>query len=300
MSRRIQSTRQNLWKAGLLLTTLVIGGFLIPESLRGETYGIVNAGNEFEPKVTIQVKKRDIEVRKTNPADTFESISLQVNPRNLSLIRNVGLLKIQRITAGDIPGIPLPFAGPRFDPNIRTFQDSMGQAIALKILNTSSRPLFEGKDISDLFVIKINNELLVSSESIRENRKSVQLDSGGEKSINIDRNTVVFNVNNYKKGEILNVDNKSRLDQVLGVEFPTTGLLFKSMIRKPEQSKIHKWTWDRFTVAPGSGVFIVVIPQSDPAQLTRLDGQEIVINVYDGNGIREQRKIPIHVAPDLR
>ncbi len=300
MSPRIPRTRQEFRKAVLLLITLIMGGFLIPGSVLGETYGIVNAATGFEPKVTIQVKKREIEIRKTNPAEKFESISLRVNPRNFSLIRNVGLLKIEWINASNRPGRPLPFAGPRYNPNTRTFQDAMGPSIALKVLNTSSRSLFEGKDISDLFVLKINNEQVVSSESMREKPNTVRFGTGEDISIKIDRDRVVFNVDNYKKGEILNVDNRSGLDQVLGVEFPTTGLLYQQVIRKLEQSKIPMENWDRFTVGPDSGVFLVVIPRPEPAQLTRLDGQEIVINIYDGNRIREQRKIPIHVAADLR
>ncbi|MDQ7782596.1 MAG: hypothetical protein RDU20_06945 [Desulfomonilaceae bacterium] len=300
MSRRTQVSRPKLWKAGLILTTFIVGGFVIPGNLRGETYGIVNAANEFEPKVTIQVKKREIEIRKVNPADKFDSIALQVNPRNASLIRNVGLLKIEWISARDVPGRPLPFAGPRYDPNTRTYQDAMIPSVALKVLNTSTRPLFEGKAISDLFIVKINNEPLVSAESIREQPKTVRFGTGEDISIKIDRNTVVFNEDNYKKGEILNVDNRSGLDQVLGVELPTTGLLYYQVIRKPEQSKIPKENWNRFTVSPDSGIFIVVIPERDPAQLIRLDGQEIVINIYDDNRIRESRRIPVHVAADLR
>lgn len=300
MSRRKLRAREKLWKAGLLLTTFVMGGFLLPGSLRGETYGIVNSANVFEPKVTIKVKTREIEIKKTDPGEKFESISLQVNPKNASLIRNVGLLKLEWMGTKSIPGRPLPFAGPRYDPNSRTYQDSMIPSVALKILNTSSRPLFEGKTISDLFIVKINNEPLVSSESINEKAQTVRFGTGQDISIKMDRNSVVFNEDNYKKGEILNVDNHSALDQVLGVELPTTGLLYYQVIRKPEQSKIPKENWERFTVAPDSGIFIVVIPEHDPAQLTRLDGQEIVINIYDGNRVRESRKIPIRVASDLR
>ncbi len=301
MSLRKQRTRQKLWKAGLLLTTFVMGGFFLPGSVRCETYGIVNPANVFEPKVTIKVRKREIEIRKTEPAEKFESISLQVNPRNPSLIRNVGLLKIEWINARNISGRPLPFAGPRYDPNSRTYQDSMIPSVALKVLNTSSRPLFEGKSISDLFIIKINREPLVSSESIHEKPRTVRFGTGQDISIKTDRNSVVFNENNYKTGEILNVDNDSGLDQVLGVVLPNTGLVYSGVIRKPEQSKIPEDNWERFTVAPDSGIFIVLIPEhDDPAQLTRLDGQEIVINIYDGNRIRESRKIPIRVATDLR
>ena len=236
MSPRMQRTQQELWKVGLLLITFVMGGFLGPGSARGETYGIVNSANEFEPKVTIQVKRREIEIRKTNPEDKFESISLQVNPRNSSLIDNVRLLKIEWINAKNRPGRPLPFAGPRYDASTRTFRDSMIPSVALKIMNTSSRALFERKSIADLFIIKINKEPLVSSESIREKPNTVRFGTGQDMSIKIDRNTVVFNEDNYRKGEILNVDNRSGMDQVLGVEFPTTGLLYYQVIRKPEQS----------------------------------------------------------------
>lgn len=300
MSQTIQRTRKKLWNGGLLLFILIMGGILSPGDLRGETYGIVNALNEFESKVTIEVKSKEIVIRKTNPQEKFESISLQVNPRNNSLMRNVGLLKIEWIDARKGPGRPLPFAGPRYDSATRTFEDTMVRSVALRILNQSRRTLFKGRTISDLFIVKINNEPVVSSESVQEQRQRVQLGAGQDMSIKLDHNSITFNENNFKGGEILNVDNRSGRDQVLGVELPVTGLLYYQIIRKPEQTKIPKADWGRFTVAADSGIFIVLIPEPDPSQLARLDGQDIVINVFEGNTIRERRRIPIRIAADLR
>ncbi len=119
-------------------------------------------------------------------------------------------------------------------------------------------------------------------------------------SINVDKTVIAFNENNFKKGEILNVDNRSGSDQVIGVELPEKGLLYDQVIRKPEQTKIPRENWDKFTLASDSGIFIVLIPEDDPAQLSQLDGKEIVIKVFQGNKIKETRKIPIKTSADLR
>jgi hypothetical protein len=100
-------------------------------------------------------------------------------------------------------------------------------------------------------------------------------------------------------GEMINVDNRSGYNQTLGVSIPVKGLLFFQIVRKPEQSKVPKESWERFTVDADSGVFIVLIPEPDPAQLAALNGKEITIKVWDGNKVRETRRIPITVSSDL-
>jgi hypothetical protein len=71
-------------------------------------------------------------------------------------------------------------------------------------------------------------------------------------------------------------------------------------VTKPEQKKIPKENWNRFTVPADTGIFVVLIPDPDPAQLAQLDGKELKINIFERNRIRETRKIPIKIAPDLR
>jgi hypothetical protein len=116
----------------------------------------------------------------------------------------------------------------------------------------------------------------------------------------VDKTSVVFNENNLKKGEILNVDNRSGLNQVLGIEFPERGLLYHQIIRKPEQTKIPRDSWKRFTVGADSGIFIVMIPEPDQAQLVQLNGKEILIKIFQGNNVRETFRVPIKTASDLR
>jgi len=98
---------------------------------------------------------------------------------------------------------------------------------------------------------------------------------------------------------MLDVDNRSGVDQVLGVELPEKGLLFSQIVKKLEQKPFPRESWERFTLPPDSGIFIVLIPEPDPSALAQLDGKDIVIKVYQGNRIRETRRIPVKVASDL-
>ena len=115
-------------------------------------------------------------------------------------------------------------------------------------------------------MIHVDDQLLVSSETVAERDRTVQLGAGRDISLNIDKNLIVFNENNYKQGQILDVDNRSGLDQVLGVEPPKKGLLYCQVVRKPEQTKIPRENWDKFTVPADSGIAIVLIPEREPKQ----------------------------------
>lgn len=287
-------------RSGLsLLTAVVIVLFLCGET-RAETYGIMSDSGEFQPKVTIDISSKEILITKLDPQEKFRSISLQINRRNPALMHNAGLLKIEWMDAQRHAGRPVPFTGPRYDPNTRTFEDSMVKSVSLKIINASARKLFEDKPLSELFEIKINGQPIVSAESVEERTQTVQMGRGRDLSINVDRDRIVFTENNVKVGEIFNVDNRSGKEQVLGVDLPKTGWLLYQLRRKPEQTEIPSDEWNRFTVPADSGVFVVLIPDADPALLAQLDGKEIVIKVYQGDAIRETRKIPIKVAADLR
>lgn len=266
---------------------------------RAETYGITSESGEFQPKITVEVAAKEVVITKLDPQEKFRSLSVQVNPRNSALMHNVSRLKIEWMDAQRHAGRRLPFTGPRYDPKTLTFEDSMLKSVSLKIINTSARRLFEGKALADLFVIKISGSPIVSEESAMEQTQTVQMGKGKDVSITVDKDAVVFTENNVKVGEILNVDNRSGKEQVLGVELPKQGWLYDK-IRRRDQTDVPTDDWDRFPVPAGSGLFIVLIPDPDPAQLAKLDGKEIIVKVYDGNTVREVRKIPIKVSVELR
>jgi hypothetical protein len=273
---------------------------LFPVPAQCETYGLKDPSGKFQPKITIDVGGKEIIIKKTNLQDKFRSVSLTLNQKNSVLIRNVGLLNVEWINANGKPGKAMPFAGTRYDPSTRRFEDSMGKSVELRILDKGNRSIFAGKTVADLFEIRIDDQPLFSSESVVEKDRTVQMGTGRDVSINLDKSSIVFNENNLKKGEILNVDNRSGMNQILGVELPDRGLLYYQVIRKPEQTKIPRDTWKRFTVGSDSGIFIVVIPEPDAAHLAMLDGKDIVIKIFQGNSVRETLKVPIKISSDLR
>lgn len=273
---------------------------MYPITASAETFGIKDSAGKFHPKVTISLGSKDIVVKKINPQERFRSITLTLNPKNTVLIRNVGLLNVEWINQEGKAGKLMPFSGPRYDPGSRKFEDTMGKSVELRILDSSTRNLFAGKTLPDLFEIKIDDQLLVSSESVLEKDRTVQMGAGRDVSINLDKTSMVFNENNLRKGEILNVDNRSGLNQVIGVDFPDRGLLYHQIIRKPEQTKVPKESWKKFTLGADSGVFIVLIPEPEASQLALLNGKDIVIKVFQGANIRETLKVPIKTSPDLR
>ena len=85
-----------------------------------------------------------------------------------------------------------------------------------------------------------------------------------------------------------------------GWSFRKKSCVYSQIVRKPEQKPIPREDWNRFTLASDSGIVIVLFPEPNPAQLSQLDGKEIVIKVFQGNKIRETRKIPIRTSSDLR
>ena len=273
--------------------------FLVPEAAFCETFGIKDAQGNFVPKVEINVGKKEVVIKKTDAAEKFNSISLTLNPKTTNLVKNVAHLNIQWETGGKA-GKAIPFMGPRYDPNTRVFSDTMNKSNVLKIIDTSKLNLFRNKTLADLFTVQIDDQALVSSESAVEKDRTVQLGTGRDVSVNVDKNSILFDESNLKKGEMLNVDNRSGFDQILGVELPSKGFLVCQIRRRLEQTKIPPENWERFTMPADSGIFIVLIPEADPEALAQLDGKEIVIKAYQGNKIRETRKIPVKVAADLK
>lgn len=264
-----------------------------------ETYGIKDARGEFARKVTITIGEKDLVLKKINPEEKFASIAITLNPRNSVLMRNVGNLKMEWIAPGNRPGRPFDFVGPRFDPNSRTFKDTMKASVALRIIDTSKKKLFSGKNLADLFIIRIDDAPIVAAESVEEQDRTVQLGRGRDVSIVLDRSSLLFDESNLKKGEILDVDNRSKAAQVLGIEIPSTGFIL-DQVRRRDQTRIPKEEWGRFQVPPDSGIFIVLIPDPDPNQLAQLEGKNLIVKVFQGDTVREVHKVPIQVASDLK
>jgi hypothetical protein len=283
-----------------LFSCLILGlGFLFPSIGAGETYGIKDPKGVFVPKVTVTVGKKDIAIKKTDPQQKFRVIAITL--KNRKVIQNVNLLNVEWVDSNNVPGKAMPLAGPHYNPISKVFQDSMIKSASLRIIEKTKIDLFAGKPPEDLLSISIDEQPLVSAESSSEKERTVQLGTGRDVSISVDKTSIDFNESNLKKGEILEVDNRSGLDQVIGVELPDKSLLyFQKIIRKFEQSQVPRESWDRFTVGADSGLLIVLIPEPDPALLAQLNGKEILIKVYQGNKIRETIKVPIKTSPDLR
>ena len=281
-----------------MLLLVFLGAVLFPAEAACETLGIKDPKGNFVPKVTVTVGNKEVEIKKTDPQASFTSISLAL--KNHKLIQNVTLLDIQWVNVNNEPGKPLPFAGPLYNRGTKVFQAAMTKSLSLKLLDKTKVNLFAGKSVADLFAISIGDQPLISSDAVPEKERTVQLGTGRDVSINVDKASITFDENNLMKGEWLNVDIRSGSDQVLGVELPEKELVYSQIVRKPEQKPIPREDWNRFTLASDSGIGILLFPEPNPAQLSRLDGKEIIIKVFQGNKIRETRKIPIRTSPDLR
>lgn len=264
-----------------------------------ETYGFKNEQGGFTPKVVVSVGNREILIKKTDPKDKFGTISLTLNKKNQALVRNVKFLKIQWINLQNLPGKPLPLVGPHYDYKTLTFQEGMTKSLGLKLIDESARDLFTGKDFSDLFTLQIDDQALSSSDTFEEKDRTIKLGAGRDLSVEVNKSSLVFNEENLKRGETVDVENRSESNQTVGVELPKKGLLFDKIIRSRGQGTIPKESWGRFAVDPGSGFSIVLIPDPDTKQLASLDGAEILVKIWDGNTIRDTRKIPIQVAGEL-
>lgn len=284
---------------GLLMLLAVVVGMCFPAISSGQVYGIEDEDGNFIEKVRVRVAEKTITITKTKEQEKFSSISLTLNKKNQPLVRNVGLLDIQWIDFNNRPGRPLRFAGPKYNPNTLVFRDSMTKSSALKIIDKTSKDLFAGKDLEDLLAIHIEGKLCVRAESFVKRGRDDRKPNGIELSVQVDKTAIEFNQGNVNKGEWLDVYNRSGYPLTLGVDLPEKGLLYHQIIRKPEQTKVPRENWQRFTAEADSGISIVLIPATKPVELAPLDGTEIVIKVWEGDRIRETRTIPIRVSPDL-
>jgi hypothetical protein len=291
--------RQN-GKISLVVLLVACGLLAVARPGDCETMGFKDAQGRFVPRVNVTVANKQIVIKKINPQEKFRPISLVLNAKNTRLIHNVGLLDIEWVDAAERTGKPMKLAGPKYNPATHTFQDSMDKSATLKIVDKTTKNLFAGKQLGDLLTIQIDGNPLVSAETAEEKDRTLQLGTGKDVSINVNKTSILFNENNVKSGDILDVDNRSGLDQVLGIELPEKGLYYRTIRRKPDQTKVPDGDWKRFTVPANSGILIAMVPDPEPAQLEQLDGKEITIKVYQGNRLRETRRVPIRISPELR
>ncbi|MCA1960854.1 MAG: hypothetical protein LDL33_08655 [Desulfomonile sp.] len=284
----------------LALVAAVCAVLSTPSLSLCETYGFKDERGSFAPKVVVTVGNREVLIKKTNPADKF-TISLTMNKKNRALVNNVTSLKLQWINLQNQPGRPLPFSDKQhYDYRTLTYKEAMTRSAAVKIIDESTRDLFTGKEFSDLFSLKIDDRELISSDAFEEKDRTVQLGAGRDFSIDVDKDSIEFTEENFKRGQTIDVVNRSEHSQAMGVELRENGWFLPKIIHKREQTTIPQKSWDRFTVDAGSGFSIILVPtQHDLKQLAALDGTEVVIKVWDGNAVRDTRRIPIRVSGDL-
>ena len=281
-----------------LLILLCLCLLAYPAAGWSETYGLKDASGKFVPKVTVTVEDKEVVIKKVNPQEKFGNIEVRLNAKNQTLIRNVPLLHVQWIQPGDKPNKAMPLSGGKYDATEKVFKDSMGKSVALKILDQTTRNLFKGKDPADLFTISIDNKPLVSSEDFQEKERTVQLGAGRDVSIKVNKSSLLFTEENYKRGEVVDVDNRTGRDQTLGITVPKTGLSYAGVVRKPDQAKIEPKEWGRFSLASDAGIFIVLIPDLENPAI--VDNKEISIKIYDRDQVRDTISIPVKVSPELR
>ncbi|MGC8658671.1 MAG: hypothetical protein ACP5U1_06320 [Desulfomonilaceae bacterium] len=269
---------------------------LIPEFSFATEYGLKDSKGAFVPKVSVSVGKKEIVIKKVDPREKFKSFALTLNRKNPALIRNISSVNIEWIASDNRPTKPVPFAGSSYDPNKLKLEEPVTRSIGLKLVDKGARNLFAGKQFSDLFTMYLDQQPLIPKEGSAEPDSSIKMGAGRDISINVDKTSITFNENNIKKGEIVNIDNRSGLDQIIGVDIPEKDLLYTQIVRKPEQTKVPREIWDKFKITADSGIFVVLIPDPDPAKLAALNGKQLLIKMYQGDKVRQTIKVPIKTS----
>ncbi len=262
-------------------------------------YGLRDAQGNFFPKVTVSLGKKEVVISKIDPQEKFKSFALVINKKNTNLIKNISQVSVEWLNAENKGGKPAPFSGPTYDSAKLRLEEPMIRSVTLKLIDKSGKNVFVTKSFPDLFSIQIDEKTLIPSETGPEADSPVKFGSGRDVSLNLDKTSISFDESNIKKGEIINLDNRSGLDQVVGIELPEKYLLYYQIVRKPEQTKVPRESWDKFNIASDSGIFVVLIPESDPTQLAALNGKEVLIRVYQGDRIRETLRVPIRTPSDV-
>ncbi len=282
-----------------ILSAILVSAFLclmFADPVHSAIYGIKDAQGNFLPKATVSLGKKEVVISKIDPEEKFKSFALVLNSKNTNLLKNLSQISVEWLNAENKGGKPSPFISPSWDPSKLRFEEPMTRSVTLKLMDKSGKNLLAAKSVSDLFTIQIDNNSLTQSQSGPEADSPIKFGSGRDVSLNLDKTHIQFDESNIKKGEIINLDNRSGLDQIVGVELPEKSLLYYQIVRKPEQTKVPRENWGRFTIGSDSGIFIVLIPESDPAHLTTLDGKEVLIRVYQGDKVRETLKVPIRTS----
>lgn len=269
---------------------------LVSGSSFAAVYGLKDAKGIFTPKISVEMGNKEIVIYKTDPHEKFKSFALILNRKNAALIRNINLVNIEWIASDNRSTKPIAFAGATYDPLKLKFEEPVARSIGLKLVDKSSRNLFVGKQFSELFSVYLDEQKLVAGEGGAEQESPIKLGVGRDISINVDKTSITFNENNIKKGEIINVDNRSGLDQTIGLEIPEKDLLYTQIVRKPEQTKVPREIWSKFKVAADSGIFVVLIPDPDPSRMAGLNGKEVAIKIYQADKVRETIRIPIKAS----
>jgi hypothetical protein len=264
------------------------------------TLGLKDAQGKFVPKVNVTLGAKEVTIKKVDPREKFDDFSLTMNAKNTKLTRNLASLQIEWIDASNKPTKAVPLAGKLYDVNTKVFRDSLVKSIGIKLIDKGAKSILTAKSVSELFTIAVDEQPLLPSEAVTEQDRTVRLGAGRDVSINIDKTSVVFNESNAKPGEIINVDNKSGADLSFEVDPVDPEILYCRIVRIPGQEKVPEESWGRFNVAADAGFMILLIPYPEPEKLLKLDGQEITIKVFQGDRLRDTRRIPIRISEDLK
>lgn len=164
--------------------------------------------------------------------------------------------------------------------------------------NFGEQPV-EGGKLGDAPVLKTlrDSGARVNVKATRAGQTGPSAPSRSESGplIRIDKSSILFNEKNVRRGEIIAVDNTSESELTMGIDLPAKGFLYYQVIRKPEQTRVSRDALTRFSFPADSGIYIILIPETDHALIERLDGETIVIKVYEENALRETHRIPIKV-----
>ncbi len=287
-----------LYKFILLFLSGAIISLAVAGASYGAIYGVRDAQGNFMPKVTVSTGKKEVVISKIDPEEKFKSFAIVLNKKNAGLQKGLNQITVEWLNAENKGGKPTPFLGPSYDASKLRFEEPMTRSVTFRLTDKSGKNLFVTKNLSDLFTIQIDQHTLIPAEASGESDSPIRFGSGRDVSLNLDKTSIQFDESNIKKGEILNLDNRSGLDQLVGVELPEKQLLYYQIVRKPEQTKVPRENWDKFNISADSGIFVVLIPESDPAQLAALNGKDITIKVFQGDKVRETIRVPVRTTAD--
>jgi hypothetical protein len=286
---------------GILVSGILVVLAQLQISWAQTNYGYEGSSGDFIPKVTVEMDREVIKIEKLRPREDFSSIEIRINPANTTLDKNKSLLQIVWVSEAGRQGRPLPFTGPRYDPRNKAFRDSMTKSRAIKIIDESDKNLFRNKEFSELFMLSVEGKRCRPGKESPGDATLPAPPETAEAKLRIDKESVDFTSSNLRKGVTLNIDNPTGFNQVIGLEFPEDTLFYMiSVGRKLEQRRIPEQDWNRITIPPDSGIFVILIPEAESLELARLNGKEIRVNLYENMDISKVIRIPISTSRELR